>query len=169
MRAGGRASTRRRDGLQFDHGCQFMRVRAPADAQDAAAHDFADQMQLWQREGDWILLTFRDTSCSPAAVCASPCCRLPSRLQPMPMLPWHTGAIAQWDSSRLGLLEASTSQFTPRTALQQQQQQQSVAGGFCRLLAPGDIFVGAPSMDALCTALAAQHGDRLKRIWNSKV
>ena len=83
------------------------------------------------------------------------------------------GAISIWDSSRLGLLDASTQQFTPRTALMQQQQQQqqhSAEGdGFCRLLAPGDIYVGTPSMGALCSTLAAQHGDRLTRTWNTRV
>lgn len=81
-----------------------------------------------------------------------------------------TGAIAEWDSSRLGLLEAQSSEFTPRSALHAQpQQQQSAPGRFCQLLAPGDIFVGNPGMDALCTSLAAQHGHRLKRVWNTKV
>lgn len=51
-RTGGRASTRQRDGLQFDHGCQFVRVRTAADGAGARASDFDEQMQLWQRQGD---------------------------------------------------------------------------------------------------------------------
>jgi hypothetical protein len=83
------------------------------------------------------------------------------------------GAISSLDSSRLGLLEADTQQFTPRTVLiQQQQRQQSHSAGsdgFCRLLAPGDIYVGTPGMGALCSALASQQGDRLQRTWNTRV
>ncbi len=79
------------------------------------------------------------------------------------------GAIVSWDNGRLGLLSASTQQFTTRTVLQQQQQQQQQRDGFCRLLASGDIYIGTPSMDSLCSTLAAQHGDRLKRVWNTRV
>lgn len=140
MSTGGRASTRKRDGLQFDHGCQFMRVLMPADADSDATRDFADQMQLWQLEGE-AREEELETSC-----CISPFCNSVAPKFNIDALP--AGAISELDSSRLGLLEGPTGYFTPRTALQQQQ---TAADGFCRLLAPGDIFVGTPSMDALCS------------------
>ena len=48
---GGRASTRRREGRQSDHGCQFLRLDPVAAAGPVAQRDLAAQMQAWQDAG----------------------------------------------------------------------------------------------------------------------
>ena len=39
--------------------------------------------------------------------------------------------------------------------------------GFCGIMGPGDIYVGVPSMDAVCQGLAAN--PNLRSHWGSKV
>ncbi|BDA48954.1 Renalase [Coccomyxa sp. Obi] len=72
------------------------------------------------------------------------------------------GYVRQWEG-RLGLLDAHTGTFTERSA----SGPDASPSGFCGIMSPGEIYVGVPSMDAVCKGLAAH--PNLQSHWGSKV
>ena len=75
-----------------------------------------------------------------------------------------TGFLKPW-TARLGTLDAASGTFTDR------REAHAAAGtsnrGFCGIMAPGEVYVGAPGMSALCTALS-QHTN-IDGKWGTKV
>ena len=75
-----------------------------------------------------------------------------------------TGFLKPW-TARLGRLDAASGTFTD------QREAHASAGasarGFCGIMAPGEVYVGAPGMSAICAALS-QHAN-IDGKWGAKV
>ncbi len=74
------------------------------------------------------------------------------------------GCLKPW-TARLGSLDAASGTFTDR------REAHASAGasrrGFCGIMTPGEVYVGAPGMSAICAALS-QHAN-IDGKWGAKV
>ena len=75
-----------------------------------------------------------------------------------------TGFLKPW-TARLGSLDAATGTFTDRRDAHAHAA--TTARGFCGVMAPGQVYVGAPGMSTICTALS-QHTN-IEGKWGAKV
>ena len=75
-----------------------------------------------------------------------------------------TGFLKPW-TARLGTLDAASGTFTDRREAHAAAETSN--RGFCGIMAPGEVYVGAPSMSALCAALS-QHTN-IDGKWGTKV
>ena len=131
VRAGGRASTRTREeqGVAYDHGAQFVRVSERLQPAFAALQRRARPLRRRL----------------PAACVCAHLGQHPAQTAPRRAPAARAGVAAPWQG-RLGSLDASTGSFSPNVPS---------GSAFCGFGQRQRLYVGVPSMSALCYAAAS--------------